>query len=532
MHSQTRMPNYLINMKRITLVSLFFCLAITTILAQVVTTNIATPNSNGLSNNQVNSFDVNSDGTILNNSATGGTAEIGDTAVTGNSNITAGSEASLILLQVTGTDVSDLDGTIEVFGTEAGLIIANPNGIVCDGCGFINTNKVDLVTGTANFLGDDLTGFSIDGSSTLTVGGSGFLSDAVADELNLTSRYLRINAQAKANNTLRVLSGNETYDHTTNIINSDDTETSGPHSIWIRGALEANYIELINTELDTDGVYGIVNHGGDISADRLRLDSNGLFNNQNDGSINISGLVEVTNAKKFTNNANITADTLTFSIAGDFKYAGSGNIAALSSILFTIRNGDFNNAASIVTGNFGVTADSIEINSPVTANNFNATAGGSFYHDSGTINAKNFNVTAGNDFDNYATIDAENFNVTVGRSFENYSDVISNIISISAESFINVNTDPLAFAEGTISADTFALSIAGDFDYIAEYLDNGTISNDALNLNVGGNFTNDDSASNFTWATNDNLTVLGNADITTNNYTQSGAIDVAGVNID
>ena len=189
---------------------MFFCLAITTILAQVVTTNIATPNSNGLSNNQVNSFDVNSDGTILNNSATGGTAEIGDTAVTGNSNITAGSEASLILLQVTGTDVSDLDGTIEVFGTEAGLIIANPNGIVCDGCGFINTNKVDLVTGTANFLGDDLTGFSIDGSSTLTVGGSGFLSDAVADELKLESQNIIINAQVRANNSLEIIVNNYT----------------------------------------------------------------------------------------------------------------------------------------------------------------------------------------------------------------------------------------------------------------------------------------------------------------------------------
>ena len=55
-----------------------------------------------------------------------------------------------------------------MFGTEAGIIIANPNGITCAGCGFINTSKVDLVTGTANFS-DDLTGFSIDGSSTLTV---------------------------------------------------------------------------------------------------------------------------------------------------------------------------------------------------------------------------------------------------------------------------------------------------------------------------------------------------------------------------
>ena len=197
-------------MKRIIFVFLFFCLTITTILAQVVITNIAAPNSNGLSNNQVDDFDVTSDGTILNNSASDGTATLGSTAVTGNGNITAGSEANLILFQVTGSTGSDLEGTIEVFGGEAGLIIANPNGIACDGCGFINTNRVDLVTGTANFSGDDLTDFSINGSSTLTVSGDGFVSDAVADELNLTSRYLRINAQAKANNTLRVLSGNET----------------------------------------------------------------------------------------------------------------------------------------------------------------------------------------------------------------------------------------------------------------------------------------------------------------------------------
>ena len=136
-------------MKRIILISLFFCLAITTVLAQS-TTNIATPNSSGLSDNQVVSFDVNSDGTILNNSAADGTAQLGGTAVTANSNITTGSEANLILFQVTGTTVSDLDGTIEVFGTEAGLIIANPNGITCAGCGFINADRVDLVTGTYN----------------------------------------------------------------------------------------------------------------------------------------------------------------------------------------------------------------------------------------------------------------------------------------------------------------------------------------------------------------------------------------------
>ena len=157
-------------MRKIILASFFFCLAITTVLAQVVTTNIATPNSNGLSNNQVSDFDVNTDGTILNNSATGGTAQIGNTAVTGNSNITTGSEADLILLQVTGTSGSDLDGAIEVFGTEAGIIIANPNGIVCDGCGFINADRVDLVTGSGYDL--DTNTFSTIAATDITVEGS------------------------------------------------------------------------------------------------------------------------------------------------------------------------------------------------------------------------------------------------------------------------------------------------------------------------------------------------------------------------
>ena len=77
-----------------------------------------------------------------------------------------------------------------MFGTEAGIIIANPNGITCAGCGFINTSKVELVTGTANFSGDDLTGFSIDGSSTLTVSGSGFLSDSVPNTSIAPSKSL------------------------------------------------------------------------------------------------------------------------------------------------------------------------------------------------------------------------------------------------------------------------------------------------------------------------------------------------------
>ena len=44
-----------------------------------------TPNSNGFSDNQVADFDVDSDGTILNNSASDGTAQLTEAAITATS---------------------------------------------------------------------------------------------------------------------------------------------------------------------------------------------------------------------------------------------------------------------------------------------------------------------------------------------------------------------------------------------------------------------------------------------------------------
>ena len=82
---------------------------------------------------------------------------------------------------------------------------------------------------------------------------------------------------------------------------------------------------------------------------------------------------------------------------------------------------------------------------------------------------------------------------------------------------------------GVVSADTVSLSVVGDFDYVAEYLNNGTITTNALNLNVGGDFSNNDSANDFTWRTNDILTVLGDANIVAADFENRGKIDVTGI---
>ena len=70
------------------------------------------------------------------------------------------------------------------------------------------------------------------------------------------------------------------------------------------------------------------------------------------------------------------------------------------------------------------------------------------------------------------------------------------------------------------------INVESDFDYVGDF--NGTIDFNSLNLNVRGNFSYDDLSDNFTWVENASLTVSGNADITTDNYTQSGVIDVTG----
>ena len=102
-------------MKRIILTSLFFCLAITTVLAQVtpdgntttdttvlgsgnINIDIAAPDSNGLSNNTYSEFSASS--TIYFNNDTS------------NPNITDGPVAKIILNQVTSNSPSILEGRI------------------------------------------------------------------------------------------------------------------------------------------------------------------------------------------------------------------------------------------------------------------------------------------------------------------------------------------------------------------------------------------------------------------------------------
>lgn len=112
--------------------------------------NIATPNQAGISNNLFLEFNVRESGLIFNNSTSALTPSVLGEIISANPNLNT--PASLILNQVTSTSPSTLLGMMEIAGENASLLIANPNGIACQGCGFINANNVTLSTGLAQIL--------------------------------------------------------------------------------------------------------------------------------------------------------------------------------------------------------------------------------------------------------------------------------------------------------------------------------------------------------------------------------------------
>lgn len=167
--------------------------------------NITAPNAAGTSLNQYERFDVPTSGVVLNNSLIGGTPLLGGTAAA-NPNLSGGRAANTIVNEVTVTGTpSQMRGTVEVFGTPATIIIANPNGITCDGCGVVNTPRLTLSTGRPTWLdagglgstfqdakkqGFDVTGGRIE------VRGSGI--EGTVGQLDLIGETLSIDAPLRA----------------------------------------------------------------------------------------------------------------------------------------------------------------------------------------------------------------------------------------------------------------------------------------------------------------------------------------------
>ncbi|WP_130943702.1 DUF637 domain-containing protein [Klebsiella quasipneumoniae] len=158
--------------------------------------NIATPNAAGISHNAYQDFNVGTQGAVLNNATQGGKTQLGVTIDNGNARL-KGKPAELIINEVTSGNRSELKGILEVFGNKAGVMIANPNGIICNGCGFINTPSVTLTTGKPQFDKQGALDALAVKKGSVIIGSNGFGGNS-AEFVDIISRATELNGKINA----------------------------------------------------------------------------------------------------------------------------------------------------------------------------------------------------------------------------------------------------------------------------------------------------------------------------------------------
>lgn len=230
--------------------------------------NIAAPNANGLSHNQFHDYNVGANGVILNN-ATDRTqsTQLGGIIV-GNPNF-HGSAASVILNEVNGGSPSQLRGYTEVAGQSAHVIVANPYGISCNGCGFINTPQATLTTGKAVIENGQISRYQVDKGS-VSIDGTG-LNASNVDQFEIITRATTINAQIQAKKLTIVAGRNDVDARTLNATARAADGSKAPDLAIDSSALGGMYVgavKLVGTEAGVGvKLSGDMVAGGDIQID-------------------------------------------------------------------------------------------------------------------------------------------------------------------------------------------------------------------------------------------------------------------------
>lgn len=211
-------------------------------------------------------------------------------------------QAQLIIAEVNANSPSSLAGQIEVFGAGADLVLANPYGISCNGCGFLNIGRASLVTGTPQYSGTALNGFSISGGQIAT-SGSG-LSAPSLGSLDLLAGSLSLQGSvrlAAGNSALLAVVGANQVNYISLAATPQARAGAVPATVLDLGSLGgmyANQIYLVTTEAGAG-----VNLRGNVEAGSggLTLDSSGqlsLGGSQKSGGALVLSGKSVTGAGK------------------------------------------------------------------------------------------------------------------------------------------------------------------------------------------------------------------------------------------
>ncbi|HFQ8226987.1 TPA: hemagglutinin repeat-containing protein [Citrobacter freundii] len=300
--------------------------------------NIATPNGAGISHNKYGEYNVGKEGLILNNA----TGKLNQTQLGGliqsNPNLKAGQEAKGIINEVTGANRSQLQGYTEVAGKAANVMVANPYGITCNGCGFINTPQATLTTGKPVMNADgSLQALEVTKGS-ITINGAG-LDGSQSDAVSIIARATEVNAALHAKDLTVTTGANRvTADGRVSALKGEADVPKVAIDTGALGGMYANRIRLTSTESGVGVNLGNLNaRSGDMT-----LNSAGklvLKDSLASGNTTVSGTeVTLSGDNKAGGNLNVTGTTaLTLNQS---RLVADKNLALSSSGLITQNGGE------------------------------------------------------------------------------------------------------------------------------------------------------------------------------------------------
>ena len=271
--------------------------------------NITNPDSKGVSINEYSRFNTPTTGTILNNS----NKNI-DTNIAGqiDANYRLNKEASLIINKVNSAEKSSLKGNLEVAGSRADVVIANPNGISVDGLNMINSRSLTLTTGSINKLSPKEIELISDKS--IDIVGDG-LNDKSSDYTNVISNAINLNSNIHANelNIIGEKAVTSSKDRLYNDVKAKNQENSFSLDSSALGGMYANKIKLVGTSngvgVNNNGLV-IANNNIEISLDGDIVNAGAIASNK-DTSIKANTITNKDEALiAAKENLNIKADTL------------------------------------------------------------------------------------------------------------------------------------------------------------------------------------------------------------------------------
>lgn len=329
----------------------------------IIQVNIQTPSSGGVSRNVYTKFNVGQEGAVLNNARNNTQTQIGGW-VQGNPWLARG-EAKVILNEVNSSNPSQLKGYLEIAGKSAQVVIANPSGLVCDGCGVINADRFTLTTGQAVVNQGYLESFRVR-EGQITIGGKG-LNGSQTPYTDIYTRALKVNAGLYANELNTVLGQNDIQvkDQVTPKVNAVSVSMPNVNNIVKQdfaldvgqlGGMYAGKIYLVGSE---QGL-GVRNTGSiQTSLDKMMLNINGDLINTGNMIANKDSIGVI--AHQVNNSGNISSTQHQIKIqAKDIQ--NNGLIATQDEFQLNIQGNIDNNKGVINAGRIDFIAQNLSNN--------------------------------------------------------------------------------------------------------------------------------------------------------------------------